>query len=62
VMAYSDGHVKAEFQNVIDSASTFKKPSCLSASILWNQQRGEGQPLRFALGFNSDFPQFNSSK
>ncbi|KAI3979248.1 hypothetical protein MKX01_007724 [Papaver californicum] len=77
-MAYSDGHVKvyelndplelqkwqlqAELQNVIDSASAFEKPSCLSASISWNQQRGEGKPLTFALGFNSDLPQFCSSK
>ncbi|OVA01931.1 WD40 repeat [Macleaya cordata] len=78
VTAYSDGHVKvyelldplelqkwqlqAEFQNVIDSVSTFEKPSCLSASISWNQQRGDSQPSTFALGFNSDLQQFNSSK
>ncbi|KAI3886398.1 hypothetical protein MKX03_036685 [Papaver bracteatum] len=54
--------LRAEFQNVVDSASAFEKPSWLSASILWNQQRGEGNPLTFALGYNSDLPQFNSSK
>ncbi|RZC80013.1 hypothetical protein C5167_042596 [Papaver somniferum] len=52
----------AEFQNVVDSESAFEKPSCLSASISWNQQRGEGNHFDFVLGFNSDLPQFNSSK
>ncbi|RZC84881.1 hypothetical protein C5167_047658 [Papaver somniferum] len=69
VMAYSDGQVKVYELNdpfgtakMATSASAFEKPSCLSASISWNQQRGEGNPLTFALGFNSDLPQFNSSK
>ncbi|XP_072950134.1 protein SEH1 [Typha angustifolia] len=78
VVAYSDGHVKvyelldlleldkwqlqAEFHNVIDSVSRFGKPSCLSASIAWNPQRGESQQASFVLGFNSDLPPFNSSK
>ncbi|BFG31910.1 hypothetical protein CerSpe_181840 [Prunus speciosa] len=78
VTAYSDGHVKvyelldpldlknwqlqAEFQNVIDSVSTFGKAKCLSASISWNPQRGESQESSFVLGFNSDTPQLNSSK
>ncbi|KAF8379668.1 hypothetical protein HHK36_029112 [Tetracentron sinense] len=52
----------AEFQNVIDSVSVFRKPSCLSASISWNPQRGESQQSSFVLGFNSDLLQFNSSK
>eukprot|EP00262_Sarcandra_glabra_P015008 TRINITY_DN4540_c0_g1_i1.p1 TRINITY_DN4540_c0_g1~~TRINITY_DN4540_c0_g1_i1.p1 ORF type:complete len:326 (-),score=65.09 TRINITY_DN4540_c0_g1_i1:304-1281(-) len=78
VAAFSDGHMKvyelldplelnkwqlqAEFQNVIDSASRFGKPSCLSASIAWNPRRGESQQSSFVLGFNSDLTQFNSSK
>ncbi|XP_068635145.1 protein SEH1-like isoform X2 [Aristolochia californica] len=78
VIAYSDGHVKvyelldplelnkwqlqAEFQNVIDSVSRFVKPSCSSASIAWIPQRGANHQSSFALGFNSDLPQFNSSK
>ncbi|XP_059643233.1 protein SEH1 [Cornus florida] len=78
VAAYSDGHVKvyelldpleltnwqlqAEFQNSIDSVSKFGKASCLSASISWNPVRGENQQSSFALGFNSDMPELNSSK
>lgn len=78
VAAYSDGHVKvyelldslelknwqlqAEFQNVIESVSTFSKALCLSASISWNLRRGESQESSFVLGFNSDTPQLNSSK
>ncbi|XP_059442957.1 protein SEH1 [Corylus avellana] len=78
VAAYSEGHVKvyelldslelknwqlqAEFQNVIESVSTFSKALCLSASISWNPQRGESQESSFVLGFNSDTPQLNSSK
>ncbi|XP_008775572.2 protein SEH1 isoform X1 [Phoenix dactylifera] len=78
VAAYSDGHVKvyelldplelnkwqlqAEFQNVIDSVSRFGKPSCANVSIAWNPRRGESQQSSFVLGFNSDLPQFNSSK
>nr|CAD1824053.1 unnamed protein product [Ananas comosus var. bracteatus] len=78
VVAYSDCHVKiyelldlleldkwqlqAEFQNVTDSVSRFGRPSCLSASIAWNPQRGENQQASFVLGFNSDLPQFNSPK
>ncbi|PKA66684.1 hypothetical protein AXF42_Ash003339 [Apostasia shenzhenica] len=78
VAAYSDGHLKvyellnpleldkwqlqAEIQNVIDSVSIFGKPTCISASIAWCPRRDESQKLSFALGFNSDLPQFNSSK
>ncbi|KAF6140921.1 hypothetical protein GIB67_042334 [Kingdonia uniflora] len=78
VTACSNGHVRvyelldlldlkkwqlqAEFQNVTDSVPISGKPSCLSASISWNPQRGESQPSSFVLGFNSDMPQFNSSK
>ncbi|XP_012086752.1 protein SEH1 [Jatropha curcas] len=78
VLAYSDGHVKvyelldplelknwqlqAEFQNVIDSVSTFGRAMCFSASISWNPKRGENQESSFVLGFNSDTPQLNSSK
>ncbi|XP_043713892.1 protein SEH1 [Telopea speciosissima] len=78
VVAYSDGHVKvyelldplelkkwqlqAEFQNVIDSVSGFQKPSCLSASVSWSPQRSESVQSSFVLGFNSNLPQFNSSK
>ncbi|KAK4803223.1 hypothetical protein SAY86_001426 [Trapa natans] len=77
VSTYSDGYIQvyelsnplelknwqlqAEFQNVIDSISTFRKASCLSASISWNPMRG-GQELSFIMGFNSDTPQLNSSK
>lgn len=53
---------QAEFQNVTDSVSRFGRPSCLSASIAWNPQRGENQQASFVLGFNSDLPQFNSPK
>ncbi|KAK6947898.1 WD40 repeat [Dillenia turbinata] len=76
--AFSDGHVKifelfdslelmnwqlqAELQNVIDSVSKFGNASCVSASISWSQQRGEGQHLSFAVGFNSNVPALNSSK
>ncbi|XP_057968865.1 protein SEH1 [Malania oleifera] len=78
VAAYTDGHVKvyelhdpleltnwqlqAEFQNVIDSVSTFGKASCSSASISWNPQRAERRQSSFVLGFNSNIHQFNSSK
>ncbi|KAJ4711920.1 Protein transport protein SEC13 [Melia azedarach] len=78
VAAYSDGHVKiyelldplelknwqlqAEFQNVIDSVSTFAKASCLSASIYWNPQKGQNHESSFVLGFNSNTSQLNSSK
>ncbi|KAL3499245.1 hypothetical protein ACH5RR_038338 [Cinchona calisaya] len=78
VAAYSDGHVKvfeildpldltnwqlqAEFNNAIESTSKFGGPSCLSATISWNPQRGEFQQSSFVLGFNSDTPQLNSSK
>uniref|UniRef100_A0A2P2QMS6 Uncharacterized protein MANES_02G011800 n=1 Tax=Rhizophora mucronata TaxID=61149 RepID=A0A2P2QMS6_RHIMU len=78
VVAYSDGHVKvyelldplelkkwqlqAEFQNVIDSVTTFGRASCFSASVSWNPRRGESQETSFVLGFNSDTPQLNSSK
>ncbi|XP_010266462.1 PREDICTED: protein SEH1-like isoform X1 [Nelumbo nucifera] len=78
VVAYSDGQVKiyelldplelkkwqlqAEIQNVIDPVTIFGKPSSSSASISWNPQRGESHQLSFVLGFNSDLPQFNSSK
>lgn len=78
VAAYSNGLVKvyelldpldlkkwqlqAEFQNVIDSVPTLGKPSCASASISWNPQRGETNQSSFVLGFNSELPQFNSSK
>ncbi|KAF5192496.1 Seh1, partial [Thalictrum thalictroides] len=50
------------FQNVIDTVPTLGKPSCVSASISWNPQRGENNLASFALGFNSELPQFNSSK
>lgn len=53
---------QAEFQNVIDSVLRFGKPSCAKASIAWNPRRGESQQSSFVLGFNSDLPQFNSSK
>ncbi|KAJ4838002.1 epoxide hydrolase, soluble (sEH) [Turnera subulata] len=78
VLAYSDGYVKvhelldhvelknwqlqAEFQNVIDSVTTFGRAVCSSASISWNPQRSESQESSFVLGFNSDTPQLNSSK
>ncbi|MQM12078.1 hypothetical protein Taro_044993 [Colocasia esculenta] len=78
VAAYSDGSVKvhelldplalnkwqlqAEFQNVTDSVSRFGRPSCISASIAWSPRTSESQLLRFVLGFNTDLPQFNSSK
>ncbi|KAL5718949.1 epoxide hydrolase [Ranunculus cassubicifolius] len=78
VAAYSNGLVKvyeltdpldlkkwqlqAEFQNVIDSVPTLGKPSCVSASISWNPQRGESNQSSFTLGFNSELSQFNSSK
>ncbi|GAA0151965.1 transporter [Lithospermum erythrorhizon] len=78
VAAYSDGQVKvfelldpldltkwqlqAEFRNVIDSVSKFGKASCVTASISWNPQRGNGQQSNFVLGFNSDIPQLNSCK
>ncbi|XP_068660066.1 protein SEH1-like isoform X2 [Aristolochia californica] len=78
VTVYSDGHVmvyelldplelnkwqfQAEFQNVIDSVSRFVNPSCSSASIAWKPRRGANHQSSFALGFNSDLPQFNSSK
>lgn len=78
VAAYSDGKVKvyelldplelnkwqlqAEFDNLIDSISRLGKPSCISASIAWNPRREESQQSSFVLGFNSDTPQFNSSK
>ncbi|CDP12138.1 unnamed protein product [Coffea canephora] len=78
VAAYSDGQVKifdlldpldlinwqlqAEFQNVIESTSKFGRPSCLSAAMCWNPQRGELQQSSFVLGFNSDILQLNSSK
>ncbi|KAF9602083.1 hypothetical protein IFM89_024850 [Coptis chinensis] len=78
VAAYSNGFVKvyelqdpldlkkwqlqAEFQNVIDSVPMMGKPSCLSASISWNPQRGENNQSSFSLGFNSELPQFNASK
>ncbi|KAJ8768506.1 hypothetical protein K2173_022600 [Erythroxylum novogranatense] len=78
VVAYSDGHVKvyelldplelkswqlqAEFQNVIDSASTSRRASCFSASISWNPLRSESQEPSFVLGFNSDTPHLNSAK
>lgn len=53
---------QAEFQNVIESVSTFGKASCISASISWNPHRGESQDSSFILGYNSDTPQLNSSK
>lgn len=53
---------QGEFQNVIDSVSTFGRASCFSASISWNPQRGESRESSFVLGFNSDTPQLNSSK
>ncbi|OAY56381.1 protein SEH1 [Manihot esculenta] len=78
VVAYSDGHVKvyelldplelknwqlqAEFQNAIDSVSTFGRANCFSASISWNPRMGENQESSFVLGFNSDTPQLNSPK
>ncbi|XVF10438.1 hypothetical protein REPUB_Repub07fG0183000 [Reevesia pubescens] len=78
VAAFSDGCVKifelldplelmnwqlqADFQNVIDSVSTFGKAACLTACISWNPQRGEGQESSFILGFNSNTPQLNSPK
>lgn len=78
VAAFSDGHVKvfelldpfgmtnwqlqAEFLNVIESTTKFTRPSCVSASISWNLQRGEISQSSFVLGFNSDVPHLNSSK
>ncbi|XP_020250512.1 protein SEH1 isoform X2 [Asparagus officinalis] len=78
VAAYTDGHMKvyelmdplqlnkwqlqAEFQNVIDSVCRYGKPSCISASLAWNPQRGESQKSSFVLGYNSDLSQFNSPK
>lgn len=78
VAAYSDGHIRvydlldplelknwqlqAEFQNVTDSVSTLGKAKCLSASISWKPRRGVSQESSFALGFNSDMQQLNSSK
>ena len=38
---------QAEFQNVIESVSTFGKASCISASISWNPHRGESQDSSF---------------
>ncbi|XP_073220818.1 protein SEH1 [Cicer arietinum] len=76
VAAYSDGHVRifelldplelrswqlqAEFQNVIESVSSFGKAVCLSASISLNPQKG--QESSFIVGFNSNTPELNSSK
>ncbi|KAH1157112.1 hypothetical protein GYH30_029751 [Glycine max] len=78
VAAYSDGNVRvfelsdplelrnwqlqAEFQNVIESVSSFGKASCLSASISWNPQKGGSQESSFLVGFNSNTPELNSSK
>ncbi|KAL4204137.1 hypothetical protein AMTRI_Chr01g108220 [Amborella trichopoda] len=78
VVAFADGHVKiyelqdplelkrwqlqAEFQNVMDFLARSGKPSCVSASIAWNPQKPQSQRAAFVLGFNSDLPQFNSSK
>ncbi|GLT78121.1 hypothetical protein SLA2020_496670 [Shorea laevis] len=78
VTACSDGHVKvyelmdplelknwqlqAEFQNVIDSVSSFRKASCVSACVSWNPLKGENQESSFVVGFNSNTPQLNSSK
>lgn len=77
-VAYSNGHVKvyeildsmelknwqlqAEFQNVTDSVTKFGNALCSSASISWSPQRSESRPASFALGFNSDISQLNSSK
>lgn len=61
-LSFHDLFAQAEFQNVIDSVSTFGKAMCLSASISWNPQRGESQESSFVLGFNSNTPQLNSSK
>ncbi|KAF7827744.1 protein SEH1 [Senna tora] len=78
VVAYSDGHVRvyellnplelnnwqlqAEFQNVIDSVSTFGKAACFSASISWNPQKGGSQDSSFIIGYNSNTSELNSSK
>uniref|UniRef100_A0A0E0GB35 Anaphase-promoting complex subunit 4 WD40 domain-containing protein n=1 Tax=Oryza nivara TaxID=4536 RepID=A0A0E0GB35_ORYNI len=78
VTAYSDGQVKvyelldsleldkwqlqAEFQNITDPVSRSGKPACTSASIAWSPRRGESQQASFAIGFNSDSPNFNSCK
>ncbi|GAB2252600.1 hypothetical protein Droror1_Dr00005447 [Drosera rotundifolia] len=78
VAAYSDGYVRvyalqnplelsnwqlqAEFLNVIDSVSKLGKASCLSATISWISQRGNNQLSSFAVGYNSDIAQLNSSK
>uniref|UniRef100_A0A0D9YBT5 Anaphase-promoting complex subunit 4 WD40 domain-containing protein n=1 Tax=Oryza glumipatula TaxID=40148 RepID=A0A0D9YBT5_9ORYZ len=78
VTAYSDGQVKvyelldsleldkwqlqAEFQNITDPVSQSGKPACTSASIAWSPRRGESQQASFAIGFNSDSPNFNSCK
>ncbi|XP_073220742.1 protein SEH1-like [Cicer arietinum] len=51
---------KAEFQNVIESVSSFGKAVCLSASISLNPQKGHES--RFIVGFNSNTPELNSSK
>ncbi|CAK7354286.1 unnamed protein product [Dovyalis caffra] len=55
-------HQPAEFQNVIDSVSTFRKTSCFSASISWNPQWNKSQEPSFVLAFNSDTRKLNSSK
>lgn len=78
VAAYSDGHMRvfelldpleltnwqlqAEFQNVIESVSSFGKALCLSASITLNPQKGGSQESCFLVGFNSNTPELNSSK
>ncbi|KAL5079412.1 hypothetical protein RYX36_007833 [Vicia faba] len=78
VAAYSDGHVRvfelldpleltnwqlqAEFQNVVDSVSSFGKALCLSASISLNPQKCGSEEFSFLLSFNSDTPELNSSK
>ncbi|GAU23002.1 hypothetical protein TSUD_297470 [Trifolium subterraneum] len=78
VAAYSDGHVRvfelldplelsnwqlqAEFQNVIESVSSFGKALSLSASISLNPQKGGSQESSFLVGFNSNTPELNSSK
>nr|BAJ10726.1 WD40 repeat nucleoporin similar to SEH1 [Lotus japonicus] len=78
VAAYSDGHMKvfelldplelknwqlqAEFQNVIESVSSFGKAVCLSASISFNPQNGGSQESSFLVGFNSNTSELNSAK
>ncbi|TVU03212.1 hypothetical protein EJB05_51243 [Eragrostis curvula] len=57
VTAYSDGQVKAEFQNITDPISRLESQHALCIDSMESKKR-----LVLQLAFNSDSPHFNSCK